>query len=1198
MRSNTMSVGPMPQSDAKPFIPRFARFTAFAFAAALVLATGAYGQSERGNISGTVTDPAGAAIAGANVVLTNIATNASATAQTSSQGEFNLPNLLPGNYRLEVTATGFKRFLQNPVVLTTGNTVRIDAQMQLGQVSESVEVSANAIQVQTDNAKVSTAVQNKLVDELPLVVGGAMRSPFNLVSIVAEAKISGDGNGQRLSLGGGQAAQWDATLDGHSVGTNRSGDAAEAALNTPSVEALTEFAVDTNGFKAEYGQAGGGIMTFTSKSGTNEFHGSAYNFLRNDKLDARGFFARTRSVYRQNNFGATLGGPVWIPKLYDGRNKTFFFFAFEGFRNRVGANDTILTVPTPEMYRGDFSNWVNAQGQRLLIYDPATTRPNPNGSGFIRDPFPNNQIPVARFSALTRAILPFAQGITPNRGAQPGTLDYIRNNYIVSGGTTVTPTDKWSVKGDQLIGNRQRVALVWNSTTYRNTPGAAGPPGLPDPLWTGQIQAWDTEAWRVSHDFTLTPTLLNHFSWSKNYFIKNSYSIGTGQNWRDKVCMKNVVDCNVNFPQIRFLDSQFTNWGAAAYNGTEQPGWGLKNDLSWVRGQHSFKFGYQFQMQNADGFGQQDISGRADFSFLGTSVPGQTNQTSGSAFASFLLGDAHFGRTETIRAITQNYPYHGFYAQDDWRITRKLTLNVGLRFDVTMPPTSDTDTYSDFNPDVPNPGANGRLGALWFAGFGEGRANRRSLVDPWYGGWGPRIGIAYALNDKTTIRTAYGRSFSRVTAVQGSGHFAGFIGQYEFPNGNQGVTPTFNLDQGLPAYRLPPSIDPSFSNLNTVDWWQGQEAVRAPESNSWTFNIQRQFGASTVIEVGYNGTSGSHLQTGLLNYNQVPTAAWDSLVDRFGATQASNILRADMGTAAGLALAQQAGIAVPYPNFLNNPAAFRTVAQALRPYPQFGNIVTGVQNGDKSGHSSYHALVIKADRRLSRGLTFQWNYLFSKLLTDSDSYFAAEGAAQDHYNRRLEKSIGQYDQTHSLKLATIYELPFGAGKRWLNTGFLNQVLGGWRVSAIQVYSSGFPVGLIRNSPFQMFTGNIRPVIDSYENWQPQWRGEKFDPAVDRFIKPISEFPAQPIGFGNATRYNPKLRTFANNNENISLAKTFFITERFRLDLRGEAFNLLNRTIFRVGDGSNRINLNAQNLGQVTEQLNAPRQMQVALKLYW
>jgi len=350
-----------------------------------------YAQSERGNITGIVTDPTGATVAGAQLTLIHRNTNTTTRAVSTGSGEYNLPSLQPGAYKIEISSSGFKRFVQQNLTVSAGSTVRVDATLQLGQVSDSIEITAAAATIQTENAKVTTLVENKLVDELPLVVAGSMRSPFNLVAVAAEAK----GGGQSLSLGGGQAAQWDATLDGYSVGTNRSGDTAEAALNTPSVEALTEFSVDTNGFKAEYGQAGGGVMSFASKSGTNDFHGSAYDFLRNDKLDARGFFARTRSVYRQNDFGFTAAGPVVVPKVYNGRNKTFFFMSFEGFRNRVGANDSILSVPTPEMYNGDFSKWVNQNNQLLTIYNPATTRANPNGVGSIRDPFPNNQIPLS-----------------------------------------------------------------------------------------------------------------------------------------------------------------------------------------------------------------------------------------------------------------------------------------------------------------------------------------------------------------------------------------------------------------------------------------------------------------------------------------------------------------------------------------------------------------------------------------------------------------------------------------------------------------------------------------------------------------------------------------------------------------------------------------------------------------------------------
>jgi hypothetical protein len=1149
-----------------------------------LLACALFAQSERGSITGIVTDSTGAAIPSAEVSITNRDTATVVKVTASAAGDYSVPNLLPGVYRVEAGSTGFKRFLQQNLVVSAGGTVRLDIQLQVGQVSEQIEVSASAVTVQTDNAKVSTQVENKMVDELPLVVAGSMRSPFNLVAVVPEAR----GGGQTLSIGGGQAAAWDATLDGHSVGTNRSGDAAEAALNTPSVEALTEFTVDTNGFKAEYGQAGGGVMTFASKSGTNQFHGSVYDFLRNDAFDSRGFFAARRGIYRQNDFGFTVSGPVVLPKIYNGRSKTFFFVSYEGFRNRVGANNTILTVPTPEMYRGDFSNWVDPQGRAIPVYDPGSQRPNPSGSGFLRDPFPNNQIPTNRFSRTSSAIASFGQAVAPNRGFAPGSSDYVRRNYLVTGGTMVQPTDKWSARADHNFNENHRVNFLWNMTSFRNKPGPQGAPGLPEPLWNGQIQAWDTEGIRFAHDWTISSTMVNHFSFAGNGFTKNSFSANVDKNWKDKVCIANVVDCNQNFPTINMTD--FTSWGSASYNGTRQPGKGLKNDLSYIRGKHTMKFGFQLQDQNADGFGQQDIGGRADFSYLGTSIPGQTSfpASGGNAFASFLLGDAILGRTETIRNVTQRYLYYGFYAQDDWRVTRKLTINFGLRYDVTMPPTNKNDEYSDFNPTRPNPGADGFPGALWFAGFGEGRENTRSLVPGWYGGFGPRFGFAYSHDSKTTLRGGFGRSFSRVTAVQGSGHFAGFIGQYVFNDSTQGVQPVFKMDQGLPGYILPPSINPAFSNGNTVDYWQGQEATRAPENLFWTLNIQREITNNTVLEVGYNATVGSHLQTGLLNINQVPTPIYNDLVSRLGATQAHNLLRADINSAA----ARNAGIPIPYPSFTTQ--RLRTVNQALRPFPQYQNIITGVQNGDKSGHSTYHAMVVKADRRFSKDLTFQWSYVLSKVLTDSDTYFANGGASSDHYNRGLEKSIGRFDQTHLLKFATIFNLPTGKGQRFFNSGVASHILGGWRLAVIQQYASGAPVALTRTNPMPIFNGSARPQVDAYDNWRAPIAGEEFDPNVDRFFKPVNQFPAQPNGFGNATRFNPKVRGFWGQSENASLAKTFQFTERLRMDFRWEAFNIFNRVIFGTGNA----NLNASTFGLVTGTANGPRDMQFGLKFYW
>jgi hypothetical protein len=1169
-------------------MPRLSNCRRLVFALCCLLAPiTLFAQSEWGNITGVVTDPSGSVVAGAEVTIIAIATNTAKTTTSSSSGQYNVP-LTPGAYQVQVTQSGFKKYVANNVVVTASTAVRLDITLELGGVTEIVSVTPDVARLQTENAKVSTSVENKLVDELPLVVGGQMRSPFDLVTITAESK----GRGNTLSLGGGQAAAWNATLDGISVNTNRAADANDIGYVTPSVEAITEFTVDTNGFKAEYGQAGGGVMTFVSKSGTNEIHGTIYDFMRNDALDARGFFAQRKSVLKQHDFGASVGGPIWLPNKifgplgYDGRNRTFFFFAFEGFRNREGSNDTILSVPTPEMYNGDFSKWVDASGRLIPIYDPATTRPNPNGTGFIRDQFPGNIIPQNRISPFSRQVMQFGQAVVPNRGAVPGTSAYVRNNYIVNGGVILNPQTKWSLKLDQNIGANHHISYFQNITNYSQKIGANGPPGLPVPLWNGQVQVFNTSAYRMNYDWTISSRAVNNFSIGGNKFFKDSQSPTLGDNFG--LCFKGAVDCTVNFPGVEF-GGEFTPWGGVANNGTEQPSWSLKDDFSLSAGRHSYKMGYSFQSQRAIGFGQQDIAGRAGFSFLRTSVPGATNATSGSSFASFLLGEAIFGRTETNRVVPQLYRYHGFYFQDDWRVHRQLTINLGVRYEFTLPPISINDQYSDFTPDRPNPRVNNYPGALRFAGFGPGRENVRSLVPGWYGGIGPRLGIAYAPDDKTAVRAAFGRSFSRVTVVNTSGHFAGFIGQYVFNTDDQGVTRLYNWDEGLPSYPLPPNLDPSFSNNTDVHHWQLQDAARAPENFYWTLSVQRQVTSSTTLEVAYNASIGTHLQTGLVNLNQVPTPIWDSLVNRLGFTAAAALLRAQ----ATSQLARDNGITLPYPQFADpNIQQVRTVAQALRPYPQYLNIIAGAQGGDKSGHSSYHAMVVKADRRFSNGLLMQWNYTLSKLLTDSDSYFTGTGA-QDQYNRRAEKSIGQFDQTHALKLNTVYELPFGPGRRWLTSGVASQIIGGWRIGLIQAYTSGFPIALARNNPLPILNSQTRPTITSYDNWRAPIAGDKFDPAVDRFLNRAA-FPAQPNAFGNATRYNPKVRAFPNYNENISLAKTFRFTEDFRLDFRWEAFNLFNRTVFGTGN----TNLDNNAFGLVTNQVNTPRQMQVGLKIYW
>jgi hypothetical protein len=1154
--------------------------------AALALPERSVAQSERGSITGVVEDATRAAVPGVSVKVINTATNVTVTVVSSESGAYSAANLPPGTYRVEASLPGFRSATVDGIRLTAGASARVDVTLNLGAVSESVNVVARNTFVQTEDAKISTNISNELIDQLPLVVGGAMRSVFDLVSTVPEAK----GSTTNVVLGGGQGGAFGATLDGISVNTNRNADVVETAFLTPSVEAITEFSVETNGFKPEFGQAGGGAITFASKSGTNTFQGSVYNFLRNDALDSKGFFEATKGIYRQNNFGASWGGPVQIPKVYDGKNRTFFFAAYEGFANRQASNALTLSVPTPEMYDGDFSNWVDSNGRPLVIYDPATTRPNPSGTGFIRDPFPGNRIPASRFSAVAKQYLALAKGaVVPNRsGLVPGTIGYVLNNYLSPGGTTRETTNKYSVKIDHSLTSAHRLAYLFNRTTNRQEPGSSGAAGLPAPFNTFQLSTFDGDLHRGSWDWIIGSRMVNHLTFGVNTFLKNAFSPNVDQGWSNRICIPNAIDCNQNFGILTF--SEFSQWGGSSYNGTEQPRFSLKDDVTISRGSHTIKSGFTFDRQQANGFGQQDIGGRAGFSFRETAVPGATTLANGggNSFASFLVGAADTGRTETIRYLQQIYPYYGFYAQDDWRINDKVVVNYGARYEFTKPPRAGGDQYSDFSPTKPNPAVNGYPGALVFAGDGPGREGKSSLFDGYYGALAPRVSFAYSANEKTTVRGGVGRSFGRVTVVQGSSHFAGFIGQYVFESPDSGVTPAFSLDQGLPSYPLPPLIDPTFSNNNNVDWFNGQAASRPAVYDSWTLSVQREVWKGMTVELDYNGVYGSKLQAGLLNPNQVPMSIVNDLIARYGPVAARDLLNSNITSAAAVA----AGIRPPYPNFTNaNVQRSRTVGQALRPYPQYLAVNAQSGGGDKTGRSHYHAGIVKVNKRLSGGFSLQGSYAFSRIMTDADRFSGSTGSL-DAARPELEWSVGAFDQPHTIKLNTVYELPFGDGKRWLTRGIASQVLGGWRVAVIQSYSSGFPIGVTSNAPLNIFNGTNRPNVTGAD-WRAPMAGTTFDPIVDKFLNRAAF--VQPVGeLGNAPRINPDVRRFWNLTENMSVAKTIRAGRSLDMDIRVEAFNIFNRVVW----GAPETNFSSNNFGVISSQANLPRQMQLGVKLYW
>lgn len=1170
----------------------------------LMLGTFSWGQSDRGILVGTVNDESGAVVPSATVKATHAATNVQRVVETSAQGEYTIPGLPIGTYRVEISAPGFRTLVRDNVVLNVGATVRVDGSLQVGQVSDSVSVVAEAAQLSTDSATVSTAVTNRFVEDLPLVVGGQLRSPINLALIAPESKDTGN-----FSIGGGQEAGWDLTVDGISATPAAPFDQKLwTMVNSPSVDAITEFNIETNGFKAEFGRAGGGAMSFVSKSGTNEFHGTLYEFLRNDAFDANAWFNnaldKEKPVLKQSDFGGTIGGPVILPKIYDGHNKTFFFASYEGFRNRAGTSASFRTVPLPEMYQGDFSNWKDAQGNLMPIYDPATTRPNPNGSGYIRDPFPSAQIPTTRFSELSKKIIPLAT-MVPNQPDPTGVLNpNPRNNYVVSAGGNILPWDKLDIKLDHNPNMRHRVGFLFHWGQQLQDFLGDAPPGLPVPLNDFRVDDTNTKVYRATWDWTITPRVLNHVSFGINDWWQMKASYNHHQGWGTKLGIKNVADPDLNFPGIS-MDG-YSSWGREEWGGSANKAWSIADDLSVISGTHTYKFGFQWQRDHYNGYGQHTGTGGFTFRRQMTSVPGDQTGLSGNGFASFLLGEVSEARMQTLRYVSNQWRYWAGYAQDDWRATRNLTVSYGLRWEYT-PPTVEgyhPDGYNNFDPDLPNPSAGGRPGALIYAGFGPGRAGSRTLYPGWPWGFSPRLGLAYSPDDKTVIRASASRSFAPMKNTGGSSHWQGFIGEFTWATTDGSITPAFNWDNGMPPWPQPPFLVPDFLNLNgaitnSPPYWQSYDAGRLPEYLNFSFNIQRQLPYQFVAEIGYNGTMGHHLTTNQVKMNQMNPKVFYDLVDRLGFDATYALMNSRMDSAA----ARNAGIPYPYEGFPGSAS----VGQALRPYPHFGNINTGSDGGDRSGNSTYNALITKIEKRYSNGLQFMGSYVLSKMFSTAEAANADGGGSMDAYNLKLEKALSRSDQTHVFKINYSYELPFGRGRKWFTSGIANHILGGWRIAGVHFYGSGTPRMVDPGYNLRITQAGNRITVLDYNDWRAKPTGEKFDPMVDLWWDP-SNFEKTPMDvapagkkayvakaqFGTGTRRNPKERGPWVFNENVSVARSFQFTEQVRLDFRWEAFNLLNRV--RFGGPNN--SLTSQEFGLVRSQANTARQMQGGLKLYF
>ncbi len=1113
----------------------------------------ALAQSNRGTITGIVSDPTGGAVGGAKVSALNVETGIPYRTESTETGNYVVPQLPVGTYDLTVESAGFRRFVQRGIAVGIAQTLTLPVRLELGAVEQEVTVSAAASQLEASTSEVGAAVSREKVIDLPLAVSGGIRNPAQFIFLTPG--VSGSiGN---TNINGSQSRAKETLLDGSSLASPESGGTGGPY---PNVEALSEFKLIRSNYTAEYGRAGMGFEIFTTKSGTNEFHGSLFEYFRNNVLDARGFFARTRPGNRQNEFGVAFGGPIWIPKVYNGRNRSFFHFVYSGFRFSQDVANQVVSMPNADFRRGDFTGLTDRNGNPMMIYDPATTASG--AGGFTRTPFAGNRIPQSRFSGVSSRILP---NLPNTFGA--GVL----NNFLTFGGNVIQQ-DQFTGKADHIFNEAHRLSVFIGSTEAP----ATNPLRLPVPFTNARTTYNQPRIGRVTHDWVLSPTKLNQFFVGATRTNGGGVIIGANEGWPEKIGLTGVNRGPGNvFPVVTFNDG-FESWGEAG--GGRSRGGQINNTVQiadhfpWNRGRHSLKFGVDFRWMQTNGAEWLWDQGRFNFSSFTTAMPtaaGRAN--SGSSFASFLLGevDNSFRRIQEIYP-SNRYGYLVTYIQDDWKVNSKLTLNIGLRYEIHRPRIAHRDDLGGFMPELSNPAAGGLLGAVGFLGSGHDRIGRRSFADTDYKNFGPRFGLAYQLNQKTVLRGGYGLFFApgnAVTALRLSTGFSfGLSAQPTYASTDQSVTPAFNWDRGFPTnFQQPPFFLPEVANGANVNMI-GRNDGRTPYIQNWTFSIQRELPEDILLEVSYTGNKGTRLGNNLITFNEL-----DPRLLSLG-----TLLTRPVNSPAAIA----AGIRPPFPGFSGS------VAQALRPYPHFQNVDN---DSNPNGNSTYHALQIWAQKRMSRGLTFTTAYTFSRSISDGDTQAGGGPAGQTYYNRRLEKSISTFDVPHILTFSYIYELPFGKGKPFLNSGGVAGALaGGWAITGIHQYQTGTPITLSANNTLPLFNGGRRPDAVSGAEKRRAFN----DPATDLYINPAAFRTPQPFQFGTSARAYSDLRTFNVYNESVGLIKRTPIGEKLTLVFRAEFFNVFNRTVFSAPAA----NISNANFGRVAGQSNAPRQGQLALRL--
>jgi hypothetical protein len=1112
-------------------------------------------QSFTGRIVGTVMDATGGVVPGAEVKAVEVATNRALTTTANADGYYSLNEVPRGEYAMEVSAPGFKQFMRRGVVLAIGQQARVDVRLEVGAVSESIEVVADASLLETVDSVLGKVVDNRRITELPLNT----RNVFSLLYLTPGVTGSVSTTyGTGYAINGARNSMLDILVDGvstaHPTVNGFSGNS-----TFPPVEAIAEFKVLGANYAAEFGRSNGGIVNVVYKSGSNDLHGSLFEFLRNSKLDANDFFnnlqGRQLGSFKRNQFGAMVNGPIR-------RNKTFFLASYEGLRERSSANTT-TSVPTALQKTGNFSETRASNGNPVLIFNPFSTRAQ--GSGFVRDPFPGNIIPASMIDPVARSVVRYY----PEGNVVTNAVTNL-NNFFNTGSRSFDQ-DQIDGRIDQNITDRQRIFGRFSWRDNLDSPPVYFPADLT--IAEGRVeQGVRQPSLSIDYTNTVSPTTVwtTRFGISRSIFNYDNQGLGFKPSTLGlPAAIDSVVDRQM-FP--RFGASGFVNLGGNDHRYSTFNTFTLLSNLSRIVGNHTLKFGWEGRLIRANVW-EARSAGTFNFSpgFTQGPNPNQASSTAGQSIASLLLGTGTTGNV-LIRnwknVASQSY-YHGFYIQDDWRVTQKLTLNLGVRYDLDLPRTERYDRMNWLDPYARSP-LSGRVpglgelyGGVRFVGVD---GNPRSQFHKDLNNLGPRLGFAYQADSKTVIRAAYSHIFgpSRQGAQGTVGPF-GFRVEYPWVTTTDGITPFNRLSNPYPeGFRGVPGAADGLLTQAGANLQAFLPDSPSPWNIMWNFTLQRELPGDVLLETAYLGNRGLYLSRsgeGGMELNQLDPRH----------------------LSLGSALNQQ--VANPFFGIVNNGVHLsRTIArgQLLRPYPQF----TDVQPlYDAGSNSIYHSWQNTFKRRFLHGFFFEGSYTWAKLIDTGASH-------QNTYDVAASRALAEQDIAHRLVASFVYDLPVGRG-RSLDTGaspLVNAIFGGWQVNGIVTYQTGTPLQLSASNTSGLFAARTQPNSIGRS-------GRKTGPVQQRlnaYFDPAAYTQPAPFTFGNLARFLPDVRSDSVRNWDLSLFKEVPVTEKHLVQFRAEFFNAFNTV--RFGNPNTTVTSNAR--GVVTSQANAPRQIQFGLKLLW